>query len=218
MSMWSGSHASEEVLERYALGTLSEAETEPFEEHLLVCPVCQDRLAEMDAFVEATRRAAERALVESPGRRDSWWRRLLPNRPWPKAAWASVVAGTALLLVTLAGTWGVPRLGEAAPATVLLESARGVDGAGGARAPAGRPLVLQLDLTALPRLPSYALELVDWRGRRVLASAVPWDGGQLSLRVGKLAPGRYWIRLRDPSSPKELLREFGLEATAELNH
>jgi hypothetical protein len=213
MSMPFDSHASEETLERYALGTLLEAETEPFEEHLLVCPVCQDRLAEMDAFVAATRRAAERMLGESPGGRAWWGSRLLANRPWPKAAWVSVLAGAALLLLTLAGTWGLPRMGEAAAVTVLLESVRGVEGARGARAPAGRPLVLQLDLTALPRLPSYALELVDWRGQWVLEGAVPRGGGKASFQVGRLTPGQYWIRLYDPSSRKELLREFGLEVT-----
>jgi hypothetical protein len=204
-------HASEEVLERYSLGVLSEVETEPFEEHLLVCPVCQDRLAEMDAFVGATRRAAEKVLAGPPLSTASWWRRLFSDLPWPKTAWAYVVAGMALLLVTFAATWGIPRLRGAPSATVWLESARGMPGVSGARAPADRPLVLQLQLTELPRLPSYAVELVDWQGRPLLASAVPWEGGQASLRVGKLAPGRYWIRVYNPSPPRELLREFGLE-------
>jgi anti-sigma factor RsiW len=206
-------HASEEVLERYSLGVLSEAETEPFEEHLLICPVCQDRLEEMDAFVGATRRAAEKVLSGPPRSTESWWRRLFPHLPWPKTAWASVVAGMALLLVTFAATWGIPRPGEVTPVSVLLESARGIQDASGARAPAGKPLVLQLNLAELPRFPSYALELVDWRGQHVLASAAPRHNERVSFRVGKLAAGRYWVRLYDPSPQRELLREFGLEAT-----
>ena len=46
-------HIAEDVLELYALGRLSEAEITPVEEHLLLCPACQDALAATDEFISA---------------------------------------------------------------------------------------------------------------------------------------------------------------------
>ena len=52
-------HATEEALEQYALGRLSDADAAPVEEHLLVCSLCQDRLQVTDAFIRALRAAVE---------------------------------------------------------------------------------------------------------------------------------------------------------------
>ena len=46
-------HIAEDVLELYALGRLSEAESTPIEEHLLLCPDCQDALAATDELISA---------------------------------------------------------------------------------------------------------------------------------------------------------------------
>ena len=51
------SRIGEDTLEAYSLGGLPEAELAPLEEHLLVCAVCQRRLADTDAFVAAIRQA-----------------------------------------------------------------------------------------------------------------------------------------------------------------
>jgi hypothetical protein len=52
-------HISEEALERYAMLTLPRRRIGPLEDHLLICPECQDRLrAEID-FVTAMRGAAK---------------------------------------------------------------------------------------------------------------------------------------------------------------
>ena len=46
-------HVSDDTLERYAMQTLPESESGPLEEHILICPDCQERLqAEID-FVTA---------------------------------------------------------------------------------------------------------------------------------------------------------------------
>ena len=52
-----GSHLEETELEQYSMGTLSGAGLEAFEEHLLACDSCQDRLLEMEAYVNAIRSA-----------------------------------------------------------------------------------------------------------------------------------------------------------------
>lgn len=45
-------HATEETLEEFALGRLRGAALTRLEEHLLICEECQDRLSELDAFVQ----------------------------------------------------------------------------------------------------------------------------------------------------------------------
>ncbi len=51
-------HFEEEVLEEYALGMRSEEDCKSLEEHLLICPACQDLLAEVDEYVEVAKAAA----------------------------------------------------------------------------------------------------------------------------------------------------------------
>jgi hypothetical protein len=55
-------HTSEDVLERYSMSKLSEVELAPVEEHLLVCPLCCERLTWLDRFVDSIR-AADDATV-----------------------------------------------------------------------------------------------------------------------------------------------------------
>ena len=43
-------HIDGDTLERYAMNQLPGAELAPVEEHLLVCPDCQNRLAGIDRF------------------------------------------------------------------------------------------------------------------------------------------------------------------------
>ncbi len=59
-------HAQEEDLERYSIGTLSGPQGEALEEHLLICPACQDQLAEVDAYVRTVRVAASRLRSKTP--------------------------------------------------------------------------------------------------------------------------------------------------------
>jgi len=51
-------HASEDVLERFVMGTLSNGPGEQLEKHLLLCQSCRDRLNDTEEFVIATRTAA----------------------------------------------------------------------------------------------------------------------------------------------------------------
>jgi hypothetical protein len=52
------SHVTEDALEAYALRKLSLRDVAPLEEHLLICPVCQTRLDEVDEYVRAAKAAA----------------------------------------------------------------------------------------------------------------------------------------------------------------
>jgi hypothetical protein len=58
-------HIPKEILEKYALNTLSSQETGPLEEHLLICQRCRTNLEELDEFV-AVMKAALAASSPNP--------------------------------------------------------------------------------------------------------------------------------------------------------
>lgn len=200
-------HVSEHALEEYSRGTLSEEETERLEEHLLVCPDCQDRLADTDEFVGAMRDAAARLQMEPPSALEDHWR----------AAWrwlwrpAPVMAacGAAVVLIMAGTLWhrGGPAGGDTA--TIALEAMRG-DTTSGASAPAGKPLVLKLNAVGLPTPSTYRLEVVDERGAVLFQNAVRLEAEIIAAALPqRLEPGRYWVRLSEPEAGGSLLREFG---------
>jgi anti-sigma factor ChrR (cupin superfamily) len=59
-------HPDEGLFERYALGDLLESEVPAFEQHLLICHECQDRMAETDAYVLGMQAAARKIRAEEP--------------------------------------------------------------------------------------------------------------------------------------------------------
>jgi hypothetical protein len=52
-------HPAEDTLEEYAFNRLAEEEAAPLEEHLLVCSICQDRLAASDEYIRLMKAAAD---------------------------------------------------------------------------------------------------------------------------------------------------------------
>jgi hypothetical protein len=48
----------EDVWEEYAMGMPSAKQSERLEEHLLICPTCQDLLAQADEYIRVARDAA----------------------------------------------------------------------------------------------------------------------------------------------------------------
>jgi len=58
-------HVAEEALEEYTLNRLSGERSVWLEEHLLVCPTCQERLAEIDEYVRVMKAAAAALFVET---------------------------------------------------------------------------------------------------------------------------------------------------------
>jgi hypothetical protein len=194
-------HIDEEEIERYSMGAMPEGAIAPLEEHLLICEPCQLRLAQTDVYVAAMRRASAR-LRAAP---------LKPGLPWLRfPRLVPALAGMAVLMVA-AGLW-LSRLdlGEAYPFAVDLAATRGA--AIEAQAPAGRWLLLRLDLANLPASPGYRLEMVDRSGNRVWQATVPARGSKADFKVPRTQPGVYFVRVYRP--PGELLREYGLEVEA----
>jgi hypothetical protein len=50
-------HSATEVWEKYAMGMLLQEDCKPLEEHLLICPACQDLLAETDEYIRVAKTA-----------------------------------------------------------------------------------------------------------------------------------------------------------------
>ena len=203
-------HPQGEDLERYSIGALSDPQGEALEEHLLICPACQDQLAEIDTYVRTMRVAASRLRSEAQiGRlrtRNGFWGFLSQ----PALAYA-MVAGCLILAVWVsrsrpsASSPGLP------PAAVLLQAVRGPGDANDAVAPGGQPLILRADLSGLQPQALWELEVVDARGARVHRSAAAASEGKLEARLtAGLAAGRYWVRLYAPGSGSGPLREYAL--------
>jgi hypothetical protein len=191
-------HMDEEEIERYSMGAMSEGAIALFEEHLLMCESCQCRLAETDVYVSAMREASVR-LRTGPLKRGLPWLR------FPRLVPA--LAGMALVVVA-AGLW-INRLdrGEAHPFAVDLAATRGASIE--AQAPAGRWLLLRLDLANLTASPAYRLEMVDRSGNRVWQATVTARGSKADFKVPGTPSGVYFVRVYRPSG--ELLREYGFE-------
>jgi anti-sigma factor RsiW len=196
--MYANCHIDEEEIERYAMGATPEGAIAPFEEHLLICESCQRRLAHTDVYVSAMRQASARLRTEPLKRGLPWLRfpRLVP-----------ALAGMAVVMV--ASGWWLSRLdmGEAHPFAIDLAATRGA--AIEAQAPAGRWLLLRLDLANLPASPEYRLEMVGRSGNRVWQATVPARGSKADFKVPRTQPGVYFVRVYRP--PGELLREYGFE-------
>jgi hypothetical protein len=190
----------DETIESYSMGKLLESQAAEFEEHWLVCEVCQERLARMDTAISGIRQAAARHRLESftrkPGIR--WFPPLLP-----------ALAGLAVLLVLGVIGWRWIQPGAATPAfAIKLEAMRGTASSGGpgGKAPAGRRLAVEADLSDLSAAASYRLELVDRDGHTV------WKGAAPKATLPALRQGTYFMRVY--SDRGELLREYGLEVEA----
>jgi hypothetical protein len=228
-------HLSEEELENYALGRLPEAQLPEFEEHLLLCERCQQRLDFEDDLAAAMRPVAgieDGAPLDalstppaSPVHRE-WRRRLFPLRDQMTGRkWLAPALGAAFLLAfgVVIPAWKPPLVQTDAlkAETVTLTTVRGGEGQGMAQAQANRPLDLSIQLQVempadvsaaggpLARTDSYRLDMVDAAGGLRWTGTVRPALGKLAARVGKrMGAGVYWVRLYAPSG--KLLREFGL--------
>jgi hypothetical protein len=182
-------HPGEDVFENYAFERLSDRETTDFEEHLLICERCQDKLAQSDEYIGLMKAAASAYVKDHHGSVRPLWRERGLRRSAATAAILLVTCLTALL------SWRTPS-GE--PKTIVLDAYRGA----ASFAPSGQPLDLTIDLKDVRPAPGYRIEIVDATGRRV------WFGGTPARLTKGLSPGVYWVRLATDTG--EPLREFGL--------
>ncbi|HVN06169.1 MAG TPA: hypothetical protein VMT86_17225 [Bryobacteraceae bacterium] len=195
MSFDGDCHATDDQLESYSLGRLAGFELQQFEEHLLVCNACQDRLAREDAIADGMRSAA-RALESQP---------VTTRRMSPKLLWAYGLAAAALLAVIVAPR-ALTRHPAVQPALVVLQANRGPESV---TAAARTALTLALDLTDLRSFPEYRIEVVDANGRPVFqAKAAPANNSLRVTLADGLSRGAYFVRLYSPA--QELLREYSL--------
>ncbi len=195
-------HLDDGNLEKYSMGDLLEIEAAGFEEHLLTCEHCQQRLAEADDYVLSMQRAAAQLrgrLAHGPAvRRASWWN---PIRLVPALA-------AAALLVLMLGWWSAKSdVPWPSPFALSLVATRSSGTA--VYAPAGAALQVRLDLTGLPELASYRLEMVDAAGGIVWQSAAAARDATVEANIPGTRAGVYFIRVYSPAA--ELLREFGLK-------
>jgi hypothetical protein len=204
-------HPEGEDLERYSIGTLSGPPGEALEEHLLICPACQDQLAEIDAYVRTVQVAASRLRSKTPLSRlrtRNWSWEFFPQ---PALAYGGIAAVCLMLTVWLYLSRTSASPSAFPPVAILLQAVRGPGEAIDARAPGGRPLILRADLSGLQPQVLWELEVVDARGARVHRSAGTAAEGRLEVRLTTgLADGQYWVRLYAPGSGSEPLREYAL--------
>ncbi|HXM39940.1 MAG TPA: hypothetical protein VN924_01735 [Bryobacteraceae bacterium] len=191
-------HATDDVLERYSMDCLAEPELAEFEEHLMVCEPCQDRLAMEDSIRRRVRDGA--AILQRP-RAAALWR-------LPKFAWS--LGPVALGLVVFAASqWPSLRPSTAPPVVILLRTTRGAENSTFATAPAGKALTLTLDLAGVQQISVYTLEIVNAGGHPAFQSkGSPQDNKLQATLTRGLAAGAYFVRVYTPAG--ELLREYTL--------
>ena len=194
-------HIEEELLDRYAMGTLPGESIPEVEEHLLVCSFCQSRIVETDAFLTCFRAAA--AQVDA--RPAPFWMRL---RSAGRFLWGGSAVATAALLLLL--IWGGPRNTALQPAIVPMHSLRGPESQ--AQMSSRRPSILIFDVPVLPSDTDYAIEIVDTSGSRVLEAGANVKDAKLAFLVKQLSTGAYWVRVYRTRPARELVAEYGLRA------
>ena len=191
-------HLSADALEEYVFDRLPEAETDQFEDHLLVCCACRSALEETEGFIRAAKVAAAEYQA-NPRRHWLDYARFYRLPKFLALAAAAVFVGVIL--------W--PRQPAISASTVELVALRG-GAIPIAQARAGAELDLKIDLTGLPALPAYRIEIVNADGRAAWTATAAAGEHMLIAHVPRrLAQGIYWVRLYAESG--ELLREFGLK-------
>ena len=192
-------HVPEEELEQYCLGGLTDAKCSSLEEHLLLCEACRVRLTETENFIAAVREAGRRVAAEDA---KTGAVAAAAGRTW-RGSWVGHVAPVVLaaVLVVSGAVWFSHRYSAPAPSPFVVELTA-VRGAAPGQAPAGRPLLLKLDLTGLNDGQPFAVEVVDAAGSRV----TQFPAG--APRLNALAAGSYFVRIYTSSG--NLLREYAL--------
>jgi hypothetical protein len=188
------SHETDEQLELYGLGRLTEPRVAIVEQHLVVCEACQESLNDVETFALAMRQAIAGGS-KSQGFQ-SWfeWLRFRGLRQ-PALAWAGGFA----TLVFVAGLYLHSDRTVVPFASLQLTAIRGDLQTSAAAAETDITLADAPDLLAL------RAEVVDATGEAVWSGA--FENGHKIKLVKKVTPGTYFVRLYDGAG--KLLHEYG---------
>jgi hypothetical protein len=88
-------HIPEDMLDEFVMEMLSEPDCALWEEHLLICPSCQDRVAQADEYVRVIKSAA--ATISDP---PSDQTRRSPSKPMLVAATHAALLLAAMFSLT----------------------------------------------------------------------------------------------------------------------
>jgi hypothetical protein len=192
-------HIDDEILDRYASGSLHGELLAAVEEHWLACPRCQSRLIEADEFI-----GLFRAVARQPDARpQSIWSRLFSNR---LLGWTGAAAVFASVLLFISVEF---RKAPVAIATVSMQALRGPEAVPAIAA--GKPARLVFDLLPAGTAQDYQIQIVNALGTQVLSSPAESNDGHLSLLVRKIEFGSYWVRIYRTDT-RELIAEYALRA------
>jgi len=202
MDTYHDPHIQEEMLERYALNQLEEEQLAPLEEHLLGCPICQNRLDEVDHYVQTMKSA-----LSEPNQPAASGKHLnLFQKPGLTLVFAGAIALMGAFLMLPVRRSHIPGI------DIRLNASRGGDSLPIAHARSGAPLILHMDATEIVKAESYAVEVVDSKGGQVWRGSARPHANEISVEVSsEPRPGKYWVRLFDSSNTPVLIREYGLE-------
>ena len=192
-------HGTEGQLEEYALGRLSDSDLPAFEEHLLMCTACQERLEEVDAFSGALRdvyrEESSRAVSKVPSETNpsprAIWRKPSEWFEWLRVPRLAVACAGVAILIAGAAVFSGGGKNLSPTASLQLTAVRG-----------DMPFVNQareVDLTLMDAPDSgvhWQADVADgtghikWAGKTSPAAA----GVKIEIRKA-LAPGDYFVRL-----------------------
>ena len=190
------SHGTDDQLEAYVLGRLTQSELATLEEHLIICCACRDRLSATELFTAGMKEAlVPEAPKASSAGNFSW-------SVWVRKPFISMIFAM-LLLVAALSLFSPGRTKFAPSATLTLAADRGAIPATG---PARQ---FNFSLADSPTNGgTFRVEIANAMGQTV------WNGLAHSTQSGvqvkaeqKLPPGDYFVRLHGASG--ELLREYG---------
>jgi len=196
------SHISDDALELYALKRLDEDELPAFEEHLLICDRCQDRLSDTDQYIYALKAATAVLRHEQPVTQPGIIAQLVEwLRAVPQPALAlSFAAVLALVFIV--------RLPHASMEQVDLTATRK-----GTSTHVRSGVIPELRLSAEGLTPSnsYTVEVVNASGSSVWHGSPVFKDEKMIVTPGSpFSAGHYWIRLYTDTSRANMLREYSL--------